>query len=386
MLLDKRNTTNCRLMWDCEFYFRLIKGFIGFNNGIISAMLSSVVVRECTVFVQEAIDFEQNLKTATEESTSKLFKKSFPVLRDKTHYFTSQPFSYYAEKETYETIINGIQQSFFTRPKDDMYHSRNDLSYVKSNGLIYCSSIDMYALTHGTAIEKNGEVFGEAIMQYCKDLASIISGIQKGFSKTGESIMIQLQDLSPKQNLDVSFYDGKFDVAVESIECSEFITALALRMLNDIGTLRFVVDTGFDDNWSDTNVLYFIVRLIAIRFDEISDAIYKISTEFPEEESKQFVKLLTDAGVLPFPENIRQAAKRLRNSIHYNSDSEIWSIDFSKPFYWYNCFLKQASVKSYPVEKWPDGYIELKNEMMEHLDKLHKLLSSIFDCELKLAD
>jgi hypothetical protein len=364
----------------------MIKALIGFNNPIISSLLSTVVIRECTVFVKEMIDFEQNLKSAVEDSTSKLFQNSFPVIRDKIHYFPSQPFSYDTEKETYANIIDGIQQHFLTRPKDDIYHLRNDLSYIKSNGLIYCSSVDMYALTHGTSIVKDGEVHGRAIMQFCQDLASIISNVQRGFSATEVSKLISLHDLSPKHDLDFVFYNGKFDMAVETIKCSEFITALALRMLNDIGTIRFIVEKGFNDNWSNTNMLYFIVRLIAIRFDEISDALYKIENDFPNEETSKFINLLKNNEVLPFPENIRKVAKRLRNSIHYNAQSEIWTVDLSKPFYWYECFLKQANTKNRTFNVYPDDFITLKNEMMEHLNKLHQLLSNTFDYKLKADD
>jgi hypothetical protein len=383
MLLDKRNTTNCRLMWDCEFYLRLIKGLIGFNNSVVSAMLSSVVTRECTVFIKEAMSFEKSLEKAVRKGSSKLFKSSFPIIRDKIHYFPSQPFSYEVEKGIYATVVGEIQQRFRTRPKDDMYHLKNDLSYVKSNGLIYCSSIDMYALTFGTAIMKDGSIHGRANKQYSQDLSSLISSIQKGFSSTDAGKIIHLQDLSPKHNLDVVFYNGKFDVAVDAIGCSDFITTLALRLLNDTGTIRFIAETGFNDNWSDTNMLYFIVRLIAIRFDEISDALYRIENDFPNEEASAFIKLLKDNDILPFPDKIREVAKRLRNSIHYNHQNEIWSIDLSKTFYWYECFLKQASTRKYTFNVWPDDFISLKNEMIKYLNKLQELLSSIFDYKLE---
>lgn len=386
MLLDKRNTTNCRVMWDCEFYLQMIKMLIGFNNPAISSLLSTVITRECTVFVKEIIDFEQSLKSAVENSTSQLFQNSFPLIREKIHYFPSQPFNYDAEKEIYANIINGMQQYFLTRPKDDMYHLRNDLSYIKSNGLIYCSSIDMYALTYGTPIMKDGEVHGRAIMQYCQDLSSVISNVQRGFSATEASELIHLHNLSPKHNLNFDFYNGKFDMAVEAIKCSEFITTLALRMLNDIGTIRFIVEKGLTDNWSNTNMLYFIVRLIAIRFDEISDALYKIENDFPNKETSSFINLLKNNEILPFPEDTRKVAKKLRNSIHYNAQNEIWTVDLSKPFYWYECFLKQVNTKTRVFNTYPDDFIIFKNEMMEHLNKLHRLLSSTFDYKLEADD
>lgn len=76
-------------------------------------------------------------------------------------------------------------------------------------------------------------------------------------------------------------------------------------------------------------------------------------------------------------------AKKLRNSIHYNSSNEIWNVDFSRSFYWHDNFLKQASTKTYRLTQWPSDYIVIKNDMIEHLRLLHEYLSELFDFKLK---
>jgi len=386
MTVDKANTTSFRLLWDSEFYYQLLKGLIALNDTAAWTLLSSFAIRACTVFVHEMTNYEPHIGEAVLNSSTKLFKDSYPIIRDRIHYFSSHPFNYESEKADSITIVGDMQKSFITKPKDAIYHLRHDLSYIKHGDEICCSSMDINALTYGTPLWKNGQVIGKAIEQYSADLSSIISSVRAGFVSTGMGKIIFLDELLPTQIVRPVFFDGKFDIAVEKSEFTEYVTALSLRMLSDVGSLLFFVDAAFTNKWNESNWLYFVVRLIAIRYDEISDAIYKIATEFPHDESALFIKLLTRNGIYPFPRNIRQVAKRLRNSIHYNSDSEIWSVDLSKSFYWHDCFLKQASVTSMKFEKWPTDYIMLKNAMMSHLNKLHELLSNIFDCELVLSN
>ena len=177
------------------------------------------------------------------------------------------------------------------------------------------------------------------------------------------------------QNIELS--NGKFDTAVENSGYSNYFTAILLRLLNDLGSLLYCVKTLFLDDWINTYHLYFFTRLIAVRFDEISDAIYIIDKNFPCEESTVFIELLKTNNIYPLPEDIRVIARKLRNSIHYNSQNEIWDIDLSKSFYWHFNFLKQASVGNSYFSDWPDDFIVLKDKMLACLGGLHALLSEI---------
>ena len=85
--MDKTNTTNLRMMWDCEFYYRLLGGLINLNNSAAVMTLSTLIMRECTVFVKEMADYNPIIGDAISEEASKLFNASYPKMRDRIHYF-----------------------------------------------------------------------------------------------------------------------------------------------------------------------------------------------------------------------------------------------------------------------------------------------------------
>lgn len=386
MLIDKNNMTSMKLLWDCEFYYKLITGFIEANDNRTSTLLSAIILRECTVFIQEMSLYLPIIEEAILSDCSNLFKNSYQIIRNRVHYFTSQPFDYLTEKSNAENMIRKIQKHSLTRPVDDMSAFRYDLSYIKVENMLCFSNIDVAILFEGTSIENKGNIIGHALKQYSTDLARIISSMKQGIANTDLKYIIKLEDLIPNnEEFTVEFFDGKFDVAVEKQGFTEFLTIISLRILSDIGSLQYMVSKLFDAEWRDSYHLYFFTRLIAIRFDEISDAIYKIDTDFPEGEAVEFISSLKSRNIYPFPEDIRLIAKKMRNSIHYNSSNEIWNIDLEKQFYWYDNFLKQASTKNTNLTVWPDDYMLLKDKMLAHLDLLHKWFSEVFDYELKFA-
>lgn len=384
MLMDKDNVTNIKLIWDCEFYYNLLTGFIKTNDNKISTLLSSIILRECTVFVMETMSYVPDIEEAVLNDISKLFRDSYPIIRDRIHYFTSQPFDYIVEKTIAENAIQKVQEYFLTRPVDDISAFRYDISYLKFEDKIYLSSIDISLLLEGTLIENNGQIIGPALEKYSSDLASIISSLKNGFSNAKLKDIIKLENLIPnKINFDIEFFNGKFDTAVERSRESRHLTVILLRFISDIGSLKYLVNKLFKPEWEETYYLYFFTRLIAIRFDEISDAIYEIENNFPKNETDNFISVLREKNIYPFPKDLRLIAKKLRNSIHYNSSSEIWNIDFSKTFYWYDNFLKQASTNIFKFTSWPNDYLVIKDRMLAHLELLHVWLTDMFDCGLK---
>ena len=385
MSLDKNNTTILRMVWDCEFYYELLISITKVETPKVMAFLSSLLLRELTVFVQEMFRFVPQVEKAFLESSSKLFQKTYPIIRDRIHYFTSQPFDYENEKLMAESMLERVQSSFLTRPKDDTYQMRYDLLYLKVENVLCACSIDLYSLVNGTDIEKNGKVINEVVKQYVIDLSSVISNVRRGFSSRKLSKIFSLSSLCIENITSIELYNGKFDVAVSKSGFSDYLTIILLRLFSDIGSLLYFIKKLFVSDWENTYYLYFFTKLIAIRFDEISDAIYKIETEFPTDESSAFMELVKSQNIYPFPEDLRLVAKRLRNSIHYNPRNEIWNIDLSKTFYWYDNFLKQASTKDLPLKNWPNDYFVLKDRMLTHLELLHTQLATVFDHELVRA-
>jgi len=328
MLLDKTNTTNIKLVWDCEFYYRVLDAYTKANNPAVFSLLASTITRECTVFVLEMAKYLPDIESAISESSSSLFEDAYKIIRNRIHYFTSKPFNYLSEKSSTESLVYEIQKHHMTRPKDDISFLRYDLSYIKSDEMLYCSSYDVNALIYGTQIWKNGAVIPNAIKQYCFDLASIISSVRQGFNSSDISQIMRLNELKINtKNININFYDGKFDLAVERTGFSVLLTAISLRIISDIGSVLYLVQKLFINDWDNTYYLYFFTRLIAIRFDEISDAIYAVDKHFPKEESKSLLEMLKSNNIYPFPEYLRLVAKKLRNTIHYNSSNEIWSIE-----------------------------------------------------------
>ena len=383
-MIDKSFITTSRLLWDCEFHYKLLSSIIKISDSKVSALLSSIILRECTVFVQEMSKYIPSMEEIILTDTSKVFSDSYRLIRDKIHYFSSQPFCYSTEEAIAKSVARRMQLYYLTRPIDDMSVFRYDLSYVKVDDVIYSSSMDIHMLIDGTPIEKNGKILPDVLRQYCKDLASLISSVRQGFVGTNLDEMIHLDDFClSSERTNVELFDGKLDVAVRKSGFSEYLTILSLRFLSDLGSLIYMIKKLFTDDWINSHYLYFLARLIAIRFDEISDAVYRIDKDFPNDEAIDFINLLKANDIYPFPEDLRLVAKRLRNSIHYNSSSEIWSLNFNKSFYWHENFLKQARTKSSSFTNWPDDYLILKDQMLTHLELLHNLLSSIFDYKLK---
>jgi len=179
--MEKAHITNLRLMLDCEFYFRLVEAFSKVKDARIASFLSTLIIRECTVFIYAMFEHSPDISKEVLESSSKLFKESYETIRHKLHYFKnskSNPFDYLSEKSNKENVLDGIQKHYLTRPIDDMYCLRHDVTNIKVDNTLYGSSIDLDILTYGTPIWKSGRIIKEAVGQYCVDLARIISSVR----------------------------------------------------------------------------------------------------------------------------------------------------------------------------------------------------------------
>ena len=258
MLIDKKNVTSIKIMWDCEFYHQLIKGFLKIKDNRVGTLLASIMLRECTVFVMEMASYFPVIEDVISSDCSNLFRDTYTLIRNRIHYFTSQPFDYTSEKSSAENTISDIQNRYLTRPVDDISVFRYDLSYIKVEDVLFLSSIDIAILFEGTAIEQKGCIIGHALKQYSADLAGIISVVKQAISNSELEQIVRLEELMPHHNANnIEFFDGKFDIAVNRLGNSKFLTIISLRMLSDIGSLLYIVKKLFDVNWSSSYHLYF---------------------------------------------------------------------------------------------------------------------------------
>lgn len=306
--MNKDIVTNLKLLFDSEFYYKLLLFFVEIKDSSIMSLLSSSFIRQFAVFIHEMSVY---VNAEILSGTSNLFQNTNEIIRNRVHYFSNKPFAYLTEKTAVDEMIYQIQSAFLTRPKDNLYAFRHDISYIKVKDKLIYSNVEIYSLLTGTPLERKGQIEGQAIRQYCTDVASVISSFKKGFSDTeiGSLIFLENFKFAPEFST-IQFFDAKFDDAVQKSGFSNHMTTILLKMLSDVGVLLYFINDLLDPCWVDTFHLYFLTRQIAIRFDEISDAIYQIGKHFPKTESAVFIRTLEAKRIYPFPEKLRHVAKK----------------------------------------------------------------------------
>ena len=106
--------------------------------------------------------------------------------------------------------------------------------------------------------------------------------------------------------------------------------------------------------------LYFIVKQISIKFDEIFDSLFNIIKNM--KEGKKLEKILLENNILPLNKETQEFARNLRNNIHYiNYDWDIKEGLISIG----DLFNNQAK-----VDNWGDSYLV-------QFDKMFKLISNL---------
>lgn len=155
------------------------------------------------------------------------------------------------------------------------------------------------------------------------------------------------------------------------------LTYTLLLIADEIGSFLFFINYIIDkvDAFSDDNTLFFLTRMIAIRYDEAFDTLWKFRNreDYKSSITKRFDNELQIRNIVPQDESLRSFAKNLRNSIHYANTS--WSPS-----------LKNGVVEYIPAFLeivadgiWPDIYLDSFAAMEEQLKKLYSYLMDFFN-------
>lgn len=133
--------------------------------------------------------------------------------------------------------------------------------------------------------------------------------------------------------------------------------------------LKFYKDylIDFDESIKKDVILFFFTKYIAIKYDEIKDAIDKLikSKDFGKNKDK-FMKKYAKLNV--FKNDIFEFGRDLRNSIHITEIAK-YSINLDGDYEDSIAIdLTDLFLKITKSEKWPDDYVVMLNRMRSDLD------------------
>ena len=268
-------------------------------------------------------------------------------------------------KKLIESILNTMQSEYKTKPKDFLYFLRSDISmfYHNNKRFIGNNFYSYYVFGKITNKMKNPKIlkdFSYYLSHSIKRLYKIII-CEENKKTLGEDFIKEKNSY----DLSISFIDEKIDLIIENSSFNKTITFESFLIIQEISFIEILLVYIFDmESITSTVFLYFIIKQIAIKFDEIFDSIFNIINHM--EDGKKLETLLLKEKILPINLDTQNFAKNLRNNIQYieydwNVNDGLIDLE--------NIFKNQAKVSD-----WKKSYLTQFGNMMDVLTNLSNVL------------
>jgi hypothetical protein len=197
-------------------------------------------------------------------------------------------------------------------------------------------------------------------------------------AQTGDTSTVSLMFPFKSEQMPPLFYE---DIKLSQIEKQTGfpieLTYTLLLIADEIGQTLFFVNHLVDKDlaFRDGPTLFFLTRLMAIRYDEIFDTLWKFRNrrDYDNSSTDLFESQLNQLEIVPQNKKLRDFGKALRNSIHYERTP--WALDVQDSRIDYvTAFLRIVDGVN-----WPIDYIISFHDMESQLEKLYYYLIGFFD-------
>lgn len=359
----KRRTqiANNELDLFCYYNYALMFSKVFKNDKNLGIYLSTIFIRDLSVFLYETTKmYEYGYNKNIDEIIDNKFYSDLKYIRNRIKLYKKGK-----NKKEIEGILNTMQIEYKTKPKDVLYSLRSDISMFYHNNKRFIGNNFYSYYVFGKITNKMNDYkilkeFTYYISQSIKNLYNTII-CEENKKRLGENFIKEKDHF----DLSISLVDEKIDIIIKNSKFNNVITFEFFLIIQEISFIEILLIYIFDINSiTSTLFLYFIVKQIAIKYDEIFDSISNIVNHM--EEGKKLEKILLAKGILPLDSNTRSFAKNLRNNIHYlkydwNINEGLINLE--------NIFKNQANVSN-----WKQSYLTQFSNMLNILFKLSDTL------------
>lgn len=359
----KRRTqfANNQLDLFCYYNYALIFLKVSKRNSQLGTYLSTIFIRDLSVFLFETTKmYGYGNNKIIDEIIDNKFYEDLKYVRNRIKLHKKS-----GNKTQVVSILNIMQIEYKTMPKDFLYLLRSDISmfYHDKKRFIGSNFYSYYVFGKITNKMNNPEIlkdFSHYLSHSIKKLYNVII-CEENKKTLGEDFIKEKNNY----DLSISFIDEKIDLIIKNSSCNKVITFESFLIIQEISFIEILLIYIFDmKSITSTLFLYFIIKQIAIKFDEIFDSIFNIVNHM--EGGKKLEKVLLEEKILPIDLDTQNFAKNLRNNIHYIEYD--WAvndglIDLE------NIFRNQAKVTD-----WKKSYLLQFSNMIDILSNLSNVL------------
>ncbi len=361
----KRRTqfANNQLDLFCYYNYALMFLKVSERDSQLGTYLSTIFIRDLSVFLFETTKmYEYGNNKIIDEVIDNKFYEDLKYVRNRIKLYKKR-----GNKAQIESILNTMQTEYKTNPQDFLYPLRSDISmfYHNKRRFIGSNFYSYYIFGKITNKMNNPEIlkgFSYYLSHSIKKLYNII--ICEENKKTLSEDFIKEKN---NYDLTISFVDEKIDLIIKNSSFNKTITFESFLIIQEISFIEILLIYVFDmESITSTLFLYFIIKQIAIKFDEIFDSIFNIINYI--EDGKKLEKILLEEKILPLNLDTQNFAKNLRNNIHYidydwNVNDGLIDLE--------NIFKNQAKVND-----WKKSYLTQFGNMMAILSDLSNVLKN----------
>ena len=355
----KRRTQLANNQIDLFCYYNYAEMFLNVarNDESLFTYMAPIFIRDLSVFLFETIKmYGFGYNFIIDNILNNEFYNDLKYIRNRIKLHKKG-----GNKEDINSIIFMMQDKYKTNKKDLLYIFRNDTSMFYQNGKRFVGS-DFY--TYYIFGKLTNKMINSAIL---KDFSFYITNsIKKLYDITicDENKKNLSQKFLKEKNeyyISIEFRDEKIDKIIKNSEFSKVITFESILIIQEISFIEILLCYILDIELITSELfLYFIVKQISIKFDEIFDSLFNIIKNM--KEGKKLEKILLENNILPLNKETQEFARNLRNNIHYiNYDWDIKEGLISIG----DLFNNQAK-----VDNWGDSYLV-------QFDKMFKLISNL---------
>ena len=362
-LAKKTQIVNNQLDLFCYYNYAVIFTKISKQNQKLATILAPIFIRDLSVYLFETVKLYKNDNNPIINNIiNNEFYKDLKYIRNRIKLYKKGG----NEKEI-KNIINIMQTKYKTKPKDILYFRRKDTSIFFQDQKKFIGSDFFFYYVFGNLHDKFEKHGYEILMHFAFYISNSITllymqNITDGDKKNLSEEFFKEND---KLYISIKLTDYKIDKIMKKSKFSEVITFQSILIIYEISYIEILLSRIIDiPSMLNPLSIYFIVKIISIKFDEIFDTIFNIINHM--NQGKKFEKLLVEQKVLPISNKTKNFAKNLRNNLHYveydwNVKKGLVDIE--------NLFSKQAN-----VDDWKKAYFSEFDNMTNILIKLASVL------------
>jgi hypothetical protein len=374
------------LTFDANCNLSFIKWMIELHNKYpdISPILSPYFTRDISVFLFEAFKLLEKdaADSAADESLAE-FRSNLRIMRNNMHQLVTRDKEFKDESERINTSTEQLRSLFKTSNSGAVSLFSHDIGLARAkipeeSYWITSTLFAWFLLDRTTMINQDGPI-GEKIQEHSAIITQFIGGLSEALNlQTGNMLETSLVLPFNGDQMPTIFHE---DIKLSQIEKRTGfpieLTYTLLVIADEIGQTLFFVNYLIDKEaaFQDDHTLFYLTRLMAIRYDEIFDTLWKFRnrSDYKSTSTELFDLQLTQLGIVPQKQDLRDFGKALRNSIHYERTPWPLDNDGSQAGY-VNVFLKITDGVN-----WPTDYIIPFLDMENQLEKLYYYLIGFFD-------